>query len=257
MLISSPLFLGTAQAIGFRNGTEGSHTSRTIMFDDIRALLGSTPVDATKAHYRAAIIEDNCLAKSTTANRRSSAQRLSEIYALDPGVKLFRVFRNMWFTESDDAGLRQLAILTAVARDPLLAATVSTVITLVIDQQLTRSAMAAALRASVGDRLNASILDKVARNAGSSWTQSGHLAGRTFKRRQRINATPSAAAFAIYLAYHAGFRGTELFGSLWVRILDLSPADAKELALDAKRRGIFDLRIAGDVVSPDFSRMEK
>lgn len=251
------LFVGPPSAIGFRSGTQGTHTSRTMMFDELRAVLHATPIAASKTDYRSAVIEDNCLGKATTATRRLTAQRLSEIYALDPAVPLFRALRSVWAVETEEGGRRLLTLLAAVARDPLLAATVQAVVPLRVDQELTRSRMTAALRSAVGDRFNDSILDKVARNAGSSWTQSGHLEGRTFKRRQRVNATPACAAFALYLAFHAGFRGDELFESTWMAILDLDPALARDRALDAKRSGMIDLRIAGDVVSVDFSRIER
>jgi hypothetical protein len=255
---SPSLFIAdTASSIGFRTGTQGTHTSRTMMFEELRAVLLTTPKAAAKTDYRKAIIEDNCLSKATTATRRLTAQRLSEIYALDPAVPLFRALRNVWSVETEERGRRLLALLAAIGRDPLLAATVSAVIPVRIDQELTRFSMTAALRSSVGDRFNDSILDKVARNAGSSWTQSGHLKGRTFKRRQRVNATPACDAFALYLAFHAGFRGDELFESPWMSILDLDPSMARDRALDAKRSGIIDLRIAGDVVSVDFSRIER
>ena len=46
----------------------------------------------------------------------------------------------------------------------------------------------------VGSRLNDAILDKVARNAGSSWSQSGHLQGRVRKIRLRVDPTVGPAA---------------------------------------------------------------
>ncbi len=257
LYVLTNLFAGAPAAIGFRTGTQGTHTSRTMMFEELRAVLHATPSGSSKADYRNAIIEDNCLGKATTATRRLTAQRLSEIYALDPAAPLFRALRNVWSVESEERGRRLLALLAAVGRDPLLAATIPAVIPLHIDQELTRSNMTAALRTAVGERFNDSILDKVARNTGSSWTQSGHLEGRTFKRRQRVDATSACAAFALYLAFHTGFRGDELFESPWMSILDLDPTQARDRALDAKRSGIIDLRIAGDVVSVDFTRIER
>ena len=59
-----------------------------------------------------------------------------------------------------------------------------------------------------------------------------------------------AVAFAIYLAYTAGFRGAYIFSSAWLRVLDCDPSRARHLALDAKRLGLLDLRMAGDVVEP-------
>jgi hypothetical protein len=84
---------------GFRWGEKGTHTSRTIMLDELRAVLASCRPDATRENYLAAIHEDNCLGKRTGATRKLSSQRLSELYALDPEVPLFRIMRRCWYAD--------------------------------------------------------------------------------------------------------------------------------------------------------------
>ena len=69
-------------------------------------------------------------------------------------------------------------LLAALARDPLLMASAPAILTLAPGTEMFRQAMRDALRSAVGDRLNDATLDKVIRNAASSWTQSGHLRGR-------------------------------------------------------------------------------
>src|SRR5262245_16822356 len=85
------------RAAGFRWGDKGTHTSRTIMLGELKAVLASCRAEATRDQYLAAIHEDNCLHKRTVATRKLSSQRLSELYALDPEVPLFRVMRRCWF----------------------------------------------------------------------------------------------------------------------------------------------------------------
>jgi hypothetical protein len=247
-------FFPEPDSIGFRTGEKGTHGSRTMMFHELSATFSCVAPTARRSDYAEAIIHDNCLAKPTLSTRRVTDQRLSELYALDVGVPLFRTLRRVWGL--DPKGQPLLALLAAIARDPMLAATAPPVLALDVDQELTRSRVTAALRLAVGERLNNATLDKVARNAGSSWTQSGHLEGRTFKRRKRVEATAGVMTFALYLAYHAGFRSEEMFRSPWVQILDSTPTQARELAVDAKRSGLLDIRFAGDVVSVDFSRLE-
>jgi hypothetical protein len=104
--------------------------------------------------------------------------------------------------------------------------------------------------------LNDATLDKVIRNAASSWTQSGHLAGRTFKSRQRVQGSAAAIAFAFYLGDAAGFQGEELLTSGWVKTLDCRPSEALDSALDAKRIGLLDLRIAGEVFDLNLQRLD-
>jgi hypothetical protein len=119
-----------------------------------------------------------------------------------------------------------------------------------------RQAMRDALRSAVGDRLNDATLDKVIRNAASSWTQSGHLAGRTFKTRQQVHPSATAIAFALYLGVEAGFQGEELLTSGWVKALDCRPSEALDAALNAKRIGLLDLRVAGDVFDLNLQRLD-
>jgi len=224
------------------------------MFDDLSAVLAATAAAAVRADYVRAITEANCLGKPTAATRRLSSQRLSELYALDPEVPMFRVFRRLW--DLDREGHRLLALLCAIARDPLLAATAGPVLSLPPGGEFLRDPTKQAVRQVVGERLNDAILDKVVRNAASSWSQSGHLEGRTFKKRCLVRATAASAAFALYLAHTAGFRGGDMFASGWFAVLDCSPSAARELAIDAKRIGLIDLRMAGDVVDLNLDRLD-
>lgn len=239
---------------GFRFGAKGTHTSRTMMFDEIEQVLAAAPGDGFRQDYANAIIDGNCLAKATAATRRLTNQRLGELYGLDPSVPMFRVLRRLW--EVDPDSHRLLALMISIARDPLLAATAPSIIFLPLDAEFHRDTMKMALRAVVGQRLNDSTLDKVCRNAASTWAQSGHLEGRTFKRRRPVRPTPVATAFAIYLAYMAGFRGADIFSSAWLRVIDCTPSHARDLALEAKRIGLIDLRMAGDVIELDLSRLD-
>ena len=246
--------LAAALRSGFRFGDKGTHTSRTMMLAEVAAVLSVVPARAPRRAYTESIVAENSLGKTTGATRHLTNQRLGELYALDPGVPIFRVLRRVW--DLDRTGRPLIALLCATARDPLLAATSPAVLGLLPGQEFQRDAMRQALRPVVGDRLNDSILDKVVRNAASSWTQTGHLAGRTLKRRRTVRATPAALAYALYLAHALGFRGLELLSSGWCRLLDCDLSAARELALDAKRLGLIDLRMSDDVVTIDPTRLD-
>jgi hypothetical protein len=225
-----------------------------MMLAELAAVLDATTASANRDDYASAIIDANCLAKPTAATRRLSNQRLSELYSLDPTIPIFRILRNLWTL--DQTGRPLLALLTALARDPLLRATAPAILSLRPGSELRRDPMREALRTRVGERLNDSTLNKVVRNASSSWTQSGHLIGRTYKMRQLVQATPASLAFGLYLGYAVGFRGEELLASRWVSVLDCTLASARDLALDAKRQGLIDLRIAGDVWDLRLERLD-
>lgn len=243
-----------AERAGFRFGAKGTHTSRTMMLEELSSVLEATKQDARRADYAGAIVDGNCLSKPTASTRRLSNQRLGELYGLDPAIPLFRVLRRLWGIGPDGRPL--LALLAAIARDPLLAATCPAVVGMSANAQLQRDSLREALQSAVGDRLSESTLEKVCRNAASTWAQSGHLEGRTFKKRRLVLPSTAAATYAIYLAHAAGFRGAEIFSSGWLKVLDCDPAKARELALDAKRSGLLDLRMAGEVIELNLSRLD-
>lgn len=239
---------------GFRFGHVGTHSSRTMMFDELAAVLSAVPLIARSGDYAAAIVDENCLAKQTIANRRHSLQHLRELYGLDNSLPLFRVLAGLWAI--DTVGRPLLALLAALARDPLLLSTASTVAALPDGAEFQRNAIRAAISKGVGERLNDSTLDKVIRNTASSWAQSGHLEGRTFKGRRLVKPTPATVAFALYLADAAGFHGQDALASAWVKVLDCSTSTALELALEAKRIGLIDLRTAGDIFELNLARLD-
>ena len=238
---------------GFRFGDKGTHTSRTMMFSELTDLLAELPPDAERADYASAVVDDNVLGKQTTATRRLTNQRLGELYGLDPRIPLFRVLRRVW--SLDEAGRPLVALMCALCRDPLLLATARTVIELPTGAELVRSSFLDAIRESVGPRLNDSILDKVARNAASSWSQSGHLKGRVRKIRQRVQPTAGVTAYALWLGSLEGLAGEQLLTSRWTEVLDTKGRSLMDFTLAAKRLGLIDARVGGGVIHIDPSRL--
>ena len=106
------------------------------------------------------------------------------MYGLDPEIAIFRVLRRLW--DTDPASHPLLALLAALARDRLMVATARAILPLADGIEMPRKSMAEQLRATVGERLSDATLDKVIRNTASSWSQAGHLSGRTFKVRRRV-----------------------------------------------------------------------
>ena len=222
------------------------------MLKELTLVFEVCPLDATRARYAEAILDHNCLGKRTVATRKLSLQRLRELYGLDPDLLLFRVLRQQW--DLNDTGRPLLALLTALARDPLLRLTVPPILGMRPGQALARQQLTDAIRAGVEDRLNDSTLDKVVRNTASSWTQSGHLSGRGRKMRQQVHSTPSVTMYALLLGYILGLRGMGLFESFWVQVLDSPTNELISQAMDARRLGLLDCSQSGGIIDVSFAR---
>ena len=236
---------------GFRSGKKGVHNSRTISFDDLSTLLAHVSADATNEEYRAAIREENVLGKNTASTRRYIGQRLSQLYGLDHQITVFRVFRMYWGLA--DAGRPLLALLLALARDPILRLTAPIIIDLDRGEAFDKKVLQASLRTATGDRFNETSIEKIARMSASSWTQAGHLEGRYTKHRRPPDSTPATVAYALLLGYLSGRRSSMLFDTFWTRVLDVEEYELHELAREASRRGLLTYRNAAGVIEVDFS----
>ncbi len=239
----------TTVRAGLRFGARGTHTSRTMMLAELTELLAGVEEEADRAAYAAAIVDDNLLGKQTAATRRLTNQRLGELYGLDPCIPLFRILRRLWTV--DAAGRPLLALLCALARDPLLRATAPPVLALPPGAELVRTNLLDALREAVGTRLNDAVLDKVARNAASTWCQAGHLHGRVRKIRRPVVSTPGSAALALWLGSLEGLAGEQLLNCGWARLLDHHGHALLPAALQAKQLGLIHARAGGGVVEID------
>ncbi|NMF84142.1 hypothetical protein [Nodosilinea sp. P-1105] len=234
--------------IGFRDGFRGTHSSRTMMFAELQALLNSTPADAAKQAYQDAIIEDNLLGKPTLSSRKLTAQKLTELYGLEPKIPLFRLMRHYWALA--DQAQPQIALLAALARDPLLRTSMDVVLETVPGEALSAQAVEQAIADQNPHRFSEKTLSSIARNIRSTWTQSGHLSGyrQPQKIRTAIQATPASVAYAVAIGYLEGHRGQLLLETKWIKVLDLNPSVAKQLVQEASRRGWLVYRGIGDMI---------
>ena len=241
-----PAMAKAMERLGFRFGDKGTHTSRTIMLTELDFLLGALSPSATRDQDRAAVIDGNVLGKRSVSNRKLSFQRLSELYGLDPSLPLFRILRHLW--EQDPQGRPLLALQCSLARDPLLRATAPAILNAKMGQRLETPDLDAALQQDFSIRLNHSVLNKVARNAGSSWTQGGYTAGRAKKVRTQPCVTPANVAFAAVPGTFQGARGEMLLDTPWIGMFGKSRPELFALAHTASMRGWLAYRNLGAVV---------
>src|ERR1035438_7903351 len=88
--IGFPAASPALRTFGLKFSPGGSHISRTMMLQELCALLANVPKDSGPADYREAILQQNVLGKTTDSTRRESLRRLRELYALDEATPIFR-----------------------------------------------------------------------------------------------------------------------------------------------------------------------
>lgn len=229
--------------------------SHTIGIPNVIELLRVVPASASHEQYRDAVIVENVLGRPTQAGRQRSFRHLRELYFLDPARQEFAALRQLWDMDADAQPL--IAGLLAFTRDGILRASFSVIQQTPPGEVVTSNDLSTAVASVYGAKLSGSTLGKTGRNTAASWTQTGHLAGRTKKVRQSVEARPAAVAYAAYLGYLSGKRGVSVLGTPWAGLLDL-PAGA---ALDALRRahtqGFIDLLVAGNVVDVSFPMIDR
>jgi hypothetical protein len=232
----------------------GPSTSQTIMVSSLDRLLQLLPVEATTDAYRAAIQDENVLGKQTAGAREWAFRQLRRFYALDPTSLLFRALRDLW--PIDRAGQPVLAVLCAMARDPVLRASSSMVTSLELGAEVSAADFEDAIEDSFPGAYAMSTRRTTAQKLASSWNQSGHLrAERGKKIRTRATCTPADVAYALLLGHLEGVRGQPLFETLWAKALDQPTSHLFDLAATASQHGMLELRHAGGVAEVGFGEL--
>lgn len=228
---------------GFRLSGGGAHQSKTMMLQELEALLPDN--HTTGDELKHAAIEENRMGKSTANTRRLTFRHISSLYGFMEQPPLTKVFLKLW--KSDNSGHRLQALLIALARDPILRETAKVVLRGAIGQNLQRPLFETALSSAHPNRFSEKTIRSVAQNCASTWTQSGHLRGSIKKVRHRVSPSPSAVAMAALLATVAGFGGPAILSSIWMQVLDLSPDQALDHLRRAEALGLARVRSAGEV----------
>lgn len=216
------------QELELKSSPGGAHISRTIMLAELELVLAFVPMGAPGSEYRSAIPDSNVLGKTTVSTRQKSLRHLRELYAVDGTVPIFGALRKLHALDS--ASLPLLAVLVVWSRDSLFRATSLAVLEASEGDLITPSTLAQTVAAAFPGQYSELNQNKVARNAASSWTQSGNLLGRSKKTRHRVQPTPVAATLAFFLGQATGFHGVTVFSIPWCRLLDLDAERARSLS---------------------------
>jgi hypothetical protein len=239
----------------FALGSLRTTASHTIGVPHLVELLRAVPEDAPHDRYREAVVDDNVLGRPTQAGRQRSFRHLRELYFLDPLRSEFAALRRLWDIETDAQPL--IAGILAFTRDGILRASFAAIQQTPPGGIVTSDDLTKAVTAVYGVDLSESTLGKTGRNTGACWTQTGHLAGRTKKVRQSIEAFPAAVAYAAYLGHLAGKRGAGVLDTPWAVVLDLPIGAGVDALRRAHTQGLLDLLVAGNVVDVSFPMLEE
>jgi hypothetical protein len=242
-------FTDESKKYGFSYDGSGVHSSRTIMAKELAILINSVPQAENIFDYQHAIIEDNVLLKKTFATRKESFTRLRTIYSLDPKVLVFRALKDLWETSSGSQSL--LSLLCAICRDKFLRASTSIIINTPIGQSLNSEEFEKHIQVELPDFAKKTV-ETMSRNISSSWTQSGHLAGRNEKIRSKVIPTAPVVAYALLMGYLCGARGDNLFETPWIKVLDSTVYSLHNLAKNAALSGWLDYKKSGEVTEITF-----
>lgn len=239
---------------GFSFERGGAHTARTMMLEELEALL--TYVDrpeADKSDYLQAIDDENCLGKRSGKTRTLTYRHLVDLYSLDRTTVLFRALLYFWNRDIDGQPL--LALLCTFSRDSIFRSTAPFILKFQEGTTITRESLEAFIDSQDPGRFSKATLKSTAQNINSTWTKSGHLVGRVKKVRSRANPTAGSVSYALLLGYLSGVRGQALFQTEYAKLLDCSFHKAIELAEKASRKGWIVFKRMGDVIEVLFPNL--
>jgi hypothetical protein len=216
-----------------------------MMLAELTELLAAGAVDRADD----AILWDNLLGKPSVRARQAALYRLRQLYGVGEAPPICAVLHRLW--ERDRDGRPLLALLCALARDPLLRDGAGAVLDAALGERVRWPAIGAAFETRNPGRLGEEMAKSLAQRAASTWTQAGFLRGAVRKERVRVHATPAAAAYAALIARFCGFGGMRLVESRWLNVLDRPIEDRLALLRQAEGLGLARIRRVGDVFEID------
>jgi len=233
----------------------GPSTSQTIMVASLQRLLSVVPPTGSPEEYRSAVMDENILGKQTNGGREWAFRQLRRFYGLDPRLLLFRALRDLW--SADAAGQPLLAMLCAIARDPVLRASSAVILDAEYGAEIGAADFDLAIEEAFPGAYSDSTRRATAQKVASSWHQSGHLHAERTTRKTRCRAvcTPATVAYALLLGHLEGRGGRPLFETIWARVLDQPASHLVDLAATASQHGMLEFRHAGGVVDVTFHEL--
>ena len=242
-----------AEAFGFSANRSGGHLSRSMMLPELTVLINQLPQAATLADYRTAIVDDNLLGKPTVSSRKKSFRHLVELYGLSPELTLFRVLRQL--SADDPISVPLLAMTCVFCRDEQLRASFDLLSLCRSGEVLERVRMEKSLEDAFPGRFSDAMKKSLAQNVNTTWTESGHLTGRSRKVRAFPTPRQMASVYAMFAGYLFGLRGDTLLNSVFGQLVANDPSILVAHLSGASGRGLLRFRHAGGITEVDFTAL--
>ena len=239
--------------MGFSVHRTGGHMARSMMLQELTELCRSMPEASIPSDYQRAIEQENLLGKPTFSSRQKTYRHLIELYGLSPDLPLFRVLRRL--AAEDPVSIPLMGMICAFCRDPQLRHSFSLIHLLKPGEVLPRVRMESHLEVGFPGVFSEAMKKSLAQNVNTTWTVSGHLQGRSTKRRDIPKSRLCASAYAMFAGWLAGLRGQILLHSVFGQLVALTPDQMLSHLADASASGWLRLRNAGGVTEVDFSSL--
>jgi len=241
------------ESLGFSTKLTGGHMARSMMLSELTQLTREIPVVADREQYRVSIVEENILDKPTHSSREKSYRHLVELYGLDRSMLMFHTLR-VFAVESPET-LPLIALICAFGRDPQLRHSFTLIDSTRQGQQVTRQAMEEHLENGFPGRFSSSMKKSLAQNVNTSWSFSGHLVGRSIKKRQIPDGHMLSTVYGALAGYLLGQRGDRLLSGIFMRLSSVEQTTASSHLSSASAVGWLRFRKGGGVIEFDFDSL--
>jgi len=216
------------------------HTSRTIMFDELNALISHG------AYEEEDIIALNVFNKQSGSGIRKTLIYLSKLYDFRDDNPLWRTFLFFW-NMSVEADRRMLSLLYAVYKDDLLRVTIPVVLETTKGKKVPVEKLQDKLYDQFPDRYTAKTMLSAAQNVASSWKKAGYIEGKIRNIRVPVQPGYPVVLFALFLGERDGLVGEDLLKTTWIEVLDQPMSRIKELLISATLHDLIEYQDAGGI----------
>ena len=242
---------GSLEKLGFKYGSSGAHSARSMMIVELSELLALHPQGARLDTMKEEVVDFNVLHKPTANSRKLTYRHLVDLYSLDGDVCLFRNFIALWGQTSQESR-PLLALQLAFCRDALLRVALPMLAESKPGEAYSKQHTMELLEQYNPGGYSPASLSSYAQNINGSLTQAGFLSGRRKKVRSQPHVAASNVAFALFIAHLHGEDGGIALNSRWLKLLGLKREEVLAQAHSAHSRGLIKFTNAGEVMEIRF-----